>query len=90
MLMIPDAGVDPADPAVRLFVRERLEAYAAAHPGSSTHVARAIFLDRPPSIDAGEITDKGSLNNAVMRERRREFVDRLYAAADHPAVIAIA
>jgi feruloyl-CoA synthase len=90
MLMIPDAGVDPADPATRTFVLERLAAYAAAHPGSSTHVVRAIFLDRPPSIDAGEITDKGSLNNAVIRERRRDFVEHLYTSVDHPAVIAIA
>ena len=90
MLMIPDAGVDPADPAVRSFVLERLETFAAAHPGSSTHVARAIFLDRPPSIDAGEITDKGSLNNAILRDRRRDFVEHLYSSIDHPAVIAIA
>ena len=90
ILMIPDAGVDPTDPAVRSYVLERLAAFAAAHPGSSTHVVRAIFLDRPPSIDAGEITDKGSLNNAILRERRRDFVEHLYSSVDHPAVIAIA
>ena len=71
-------------------MRERLAAFALAHPGSSTHVARAIFLDRPLSIDAGEITDKGSLNNAIIRERRRDFVEHLYTTVDHPAVIAIA
>ena len=90
ILMIPDAGVDPTDPAVRSYVLERLAAFAAAHPGSSTHVVRAIFLDRPPSIDAGEITDKGSLNNAILRERRCDFVEHLYSSVDHPAVIAIA
>lgn len=90
ILMIPDAGTDPAEPAVRAFVRDRLEAYAAVHPGSSTHVARAIFLDRPPSIDAGEITDKGSLNTAIIREQRRDFVEHLFSSVDHPAVIAIA
>jgi feruloyl-CoA synthase len=105
MLMIPDlaaaralTGV-PADapdtqvlthPAVRAFVRDGLAAFAATHPGSSTHVARAIFLDRPPSIDAGEITDKGSLNNAILRDRRGDFVEHLFATIDHPGVIAIA
>jgi feruloyl-CoA synthase len=90
LLLIADAGVDPADRAVRAFVLERLGAIAAANPGSSTHAARAIFLDHPPSIDAGEITDKGSLNNAVIRERRREFVEHLYTSLEHPLVIAIA
>ncbi len=90
LLLIADAGVDPADPAVRAFVLERLAAIASANPGSSTHAARAIFLDQPPSIDAGEITDKGSLNNAIIRERRREFVEHLYSSLEHPLVIAIA
>jgi feruloyl-CoA synthase len=85
---VPDADVR-AHPAVRAFVLERLEAFALAHPGSSTHVTRAIFLDRPPSIDAGEITDKGSLNNAIIRDRRKDFVEHLYTSLDHPAVIAI-
>jgi feruloyl-CoA synthase len=89
LLMIPDAGVDVTDRAVHALVRERLAAYAAANPGSSTHAARAIFLDRPLSIDAGEITDKGSLNNAVIRERRHDFVGHLYGSLEHPSVIAI-
>jgi len=105
ILMIPDvaaarsyaglaAGVPDADvlahPDVRAFVLERLEAFARAHPGSSTHVTRAIFLDHPPSIDAGEITDKGSLNNAIIRDRRRDLVEHLYSSIGRPAVIAIA
>jgi feruloyl-CoA synthase len=86
---LPDAEV-LAHPAVRAYVLERLEAFASANPGGSTHVKRAIFLDRPPSIDAGEITDKGSLNNAVIRDQRRDFVEHLYTSLDHPSVIAIA
>ncbi|MGA2393788.1 MAG: feruloyl-CoA synthase [Candidatus Lustribacter sp.] len=89
ILMIPDAGVDIADPAVHAYVRERLATYAAANPGSSTHAARAMFLERPLSIDAGEITDKGSLNNAVIRERRRDLVAQLYDSGECPPVIAI-
>jgi feruloyl-CoA synthase len=76
-------------PAVRAVGRARVETFARANPGSSTHVTRAIFLDHPPSIDAGEITDKGSLNNAVVRERRRDFIEHLYTTLEHPAVIAI-
>jgi feruloyl-CoA synthase len=86
---VPDAAV-LAHPAVRTFVLERLEAFATANPGGSTHVTRALFLDRPPSIDAGEITDKGSLNNAVIRDLHRDCVEHLYTSLDHPSVIAIA
>jgi feruloyl-CoA synthase len=86
---LPDAEV-LAHPAVRAYVLERLAAFAGANPGGSTHVTRAIFLDRPLSIDAGEITDKGSLNNAVIRDQRRDFVEHLYTSLDHPSVIAIA
>jgi feruloyl-CoA synthase len=89
ILMVPSDPSVILDPAARAFVLERLEAFARAHPGSSTHVTRAIFLDRPPSIDAGEITDKGSLNNAVIREQRRDFVEHLYTTIEHPAVMAI-
>jgi feruloyl-CoA synthase len=88
-LLIANDAADP-DAAARSSVLERLATFAQTHPGSSTHVARAIFLDRPLSIDAGEITDKGSLNHAVIRERRRDFVEHLYTSIDHPAVIAIA
>jgi feruloyl-CoA synthase len=90
---LPDDARDAdvlAHPAVRAFVLERLEAFAIANPGSSTHVKRAIFLDHPPSIDAGEITDKGSLNNAILRDRRSTLVEHLYTTLEHPAVIAIA
>jgi feruloyl-CoA synthase len=87
--MIPSDPSVILDPAASAFVLERLEEFAVAHPGSSTHVTRAIFLDRPPSIDAGEITDKGSLNNAVIRDQRRDFVEHLYTTIEHPAVIAI-
>jgi feruloyl-CoA synthase len=89
-LLIADADAAPGDPAVREELLERLEAFAEANPGSSTHIARAIFLDRPLSIDAGEITDKGSLNASAIRERRRDLVEHLYSSLDHPAVIAIA
>jgi feruloyl-CoA synthase len=36
------------------------------------------ILDEPPSLDAGEITDKGTLNQRAILARRRALVDRLY------------
>jgi feruloyl-CoA synthase len=36
-------------------------------------------LAKPPDIDAGEITDKGYLNQRTVRERRADAVERLYS-----------
>jgi feruloyl-CoA synthase len=47
--------------------------------GSSTYATRAILLKDPPSIDAGEITDKGYINQRAVLERRSAIVERLYA-----------
>jgi feruloyl-CoA synthase len=60
---------------------------AAQATGSSTRIARAILLTEPPSIDAGEITDKGSLNQRAVLERRAGLVDDLYADPPPPYVI---
>jgi feruloyl-CoA synthase len=52
---------------------------------SSARIARVLVLDEPPSIDAGEITDKGYINQRAVRERRANDVARLFS--DDAAVI---
>ena len=37
-----------------------------------------MLLDEPPSIDAHEITDKGSLNQRAVLARRAALVEELY------------
>lgn len=54
--------------------------YNARFPGSSTRIARALVLDRAPSIDDGELTDKGHINQRAVLELRADAVARLYAA----------
>ncbi len=73
-------------PAVASWMAERLSAFAAAAAGSSKHIARAMFLEDPPSLDAMEVTDKGSLNQRAMLKRRASLVDELYRGS--PRVIA--
>jgi feruloyl-CoA synthase len=51
-------------------------------PASSMHAARAVLLEEPPSIDAGEITDKGYINQRAVLGRRKALVDRLLEAQD--------
>ena len=72
-----------AEPAVRAKFLELLESLAAQSTGSSTRVTRALLLHDPPSLDAGEMTDKGSLNQRAVLERRKAAVEQLYA--DQPA-----
>ena len=72
-------------------VRGRLGAllatFAAGGTGSATRLVRAILLEDPPSLDAGEVTDKGSLNQRAILDRRRSLVDDLYAEAPPSHVI---
>ena len=56
-----------------------LQTFAIASTGSSTRIERAIVLQDPPSLDAGELTDKGTVNQRAVLERRAAMVDRLYA-----------
>jgi feruloyl-CoA synthase len=68
--------------AVRGRFRDLLVAFAAEATGSSNRVSRAILLEEPPSLDAREITDKGSLNQRAVLEHRARLVEELYGGAD--------
>jgi feruloyl-CoA synthase len=48
--------------------------------GSSNRVARFTVLDEPPSMDAGEITDKGTINQKAVLRRRAKLVDALFSS----------
>ena len=56
--------------------------------GSSGRVARLILLADPPSLDTGEMTDKGSINQRAVLQRRAALVAELYAATRPAHVIA--
>ena len=71
----------PGTPLEKLvaILRDRLAAFNAAAGGSSRRVGRFTLLTEPPSIDAGEITDKGYVNQRCALDRRAERVEALYA-----------
>lgn len=52
---------------------------AKTSTGSATRIARAILLSEPPSIDLGEITDKGSINQRMVLKHRDALVQALHA-----------
>ena len=66
--------------AVRLRFQSLLEKFAAESLGSSRQVTRAALLEEPPSLDEGEMTDKGSLNQGKVLQRRATLVEELYSA----------
>jgi len=67
-----------AHPSVLQRFQEILGGLAQESTGSSTFVARAILLDEPPSLDAREITDKGSINQKAVVQHRAALVDEIY------------
>jgi feruloyl-CoA synthase len=85
----PDAAPETLarSPAVAAFLRERLAAYNADNPASSTRVSRVLLQAEPPSLDANEITDKGYINQRAVLGRRAKAVEALYAAQPGPEVI---
>ena len=64
--------------ALRHILQERLDRLARDASGSSKRVARAILLEEPLSIDAHEVTDKGSINQGAVLSRRADLVEELY------------
>jgi len=67
-----------AHPAVHNALRTSLAGYNKDHPASSQRVRRVLLMTTPPSIDAGEITDKGYLNQRAILTARDDLVTRLY------------
>jgi len=78
-----------AHPKVRGFFRNWLKAMWDAGTGSSNRPARALLLSEPPSMDRGELTDKGSINQRAVLQHRAAAVERLYADAPDAAVIRV-
>ncbi len=84
-----DLAAAANDPKVRQAFRERLAAFAATATGSSNRIARAMLIDVPLSIDRGEVTDKGSINQRAVLEHRAAWIESLYASPPPAHVISV-
>ena len=76
-----------ADPLIRDAFRARFTKFLATATGSSTRIARAVLIDAPLSIDRGEVTDKGSINQRAVLENRGLLIDAIYAPTPPAQVI---
>jgi len=79
------AELAPDDLAERL--RAALLAMRGEGAGSSQAPTRIRMLDEPPSVDAGEITDKGYINQRAVLARRAHEVIALYSNVPDPRTV---
>ena len=67
-----------AAPAVLAKFQEVVNELSAHSTGSANRIARMCLLSEPPTIDKGEITDKGSINQRSVLHHRADTVAALH------------
>ncbi len=72
------ALVFPAAVVLKDQLLERLKTFPST--GSSNRIAHVLLLEEPPSLDAGEVTDKGTINQRAVLKRRHQLVEDLYGS----------
>jgi len=82
-----DLQAAASDPLIRAAFRERFQKLLASATGSSTRIMRAVLFDAPLSIDRGEVTDKGSINQRAVLEHRNDLIEQIYAPTPPAQVI---
>jgi feruloyl-CoA synthase len=75
------------EPSLRMELEQTLQRLAAQGGGSSQRVERLLLLTTPPRLDAGEITDKGYINQRAIRDARADDVARVCAQTCGPEVV---
>jgi feruloyl-CoA synthase len=74
-------------PRVREAFKAGLQALAGESLGSSSRIMRLLLMPEPPSMDKGEMTDKGSINQRAVLANRAALVEELYAGESSSRVI---
>ena len=68
-------------PSVLAALQTVLNDFSKQSTGSSTLIKRAVFADFTLSIDKGEITDKGSINQRAILANHTDIVSKIYDKA---------
>jgi feruloyl-CoA synthase len=69
--------------AVLAHFQKVLNDLAKTATGSANRIARMCLLSEPPTIDKGEITDKGSINQRAVLSHRADTVAALHEERLH-------
>lgn len=80
-------SADASHAALKQALKDRLMAMSSDATGSSTRLAAVAVLEGDLSLDAGEVTDKGSLNSRLILSLRADSVEALYS--DAPTTITL-
>jgi len=70
-------------------VRAGLQSHNKQHPNAAGRIARVLLQATPPQSDAGEITEKGYINQNKAQSLRSEDVKKLYDTRISSAVIVL-
>ena len=84
-----DIAAAASDPKIRDAFRERFKKFLSGSTGSSTRITRAVLFDTPLSIDRGEVTDKGSINQRAVLDHRAALIEEIYAPSPPAHVITL-
>jgi feruloyl-CoA synthase len=76
-----------ASAPVEKHFQQVLAQLVANSTGSANRVARLHILSEPPSIDRGEVTDKGSINQRAVLTHRAALVEAFHAGALHRTLL---
>jgi len=87
MLIFLHGTAREAIPDLRRWTMLLLEEMAKTATGSSQLITCAMIMHQPPSLDLGEATDKGSINQRRVLSTRNDLVARLYATEDDVDVV---
>ncbi len=74
----PMADVLSSAPVIAHF-QTVIDELARSATGSANRIARMCLLAEPPTIDRGEVTDKGSINQRAVLTHRAQTVEALHA-----------
>ena len=86
-LPFDDLAAIAGDPLIREAFRQRFAKFVTTSTGSSMRITRALLLDAPLSIDHGEVTDKGSINQRAVLDHRGGLIEKLYSPTPAADVI---
>lgn len=86
---VADLGPQEADGALHARIAEGLRAYNADNPAATRRIAAFAVLDYVPSLGAGEITDKGYVNQSAVLASQAEVVEDMYASSPSARVVVL-
>src|SRR5262249_39600143 len=75
------------DLGLRRRFQSLLDDFARQSTGSSNRITRAVLLEEPLSLDAGEVTDKGSINQRAVLQRRAHLIEDIYSTQPSSRVL---